>query len=41
MQLFRDRVAPSGLLLSGPSFTTEQALPDSHPLAPANWLRKG
>ena len=41
MQLFRDRVAPSGLLMSGPWFTTEQALPDSHPLAPANWLRKG
>ena len=41
MQPFRDRVAPSGLLLSGPSFTTDQALPDSHPLAPANWLRTG
>ena len=43
MQLFRDRVAPSGVLLSGPWLTTEQSLPDSHPLAPANWqmIRRG
>lgn len=43
MQLFRDRVAPSGFLLSGPWLTTEQSLPDSHPLAPANWqtIRRG
>lgn len=38
MQLFRDRIAPSGFLLSGPWLTTEQDLPESHPLAPVNWL---
>ena len=37
MQLFRDRVVSSGFLVSGPWLTTEQSLPDSHPLAPANW----